>query len=324
MSRITDLSTSVYESFAMLAGMQLDLFSLLADDPQTVGELASHLNVRSDKLAILCYALVATELLTVSDDRFSNTDESDRFLVRDKPEFLGDRHHIWSRIWPATMQAAESIRTGKPQAHLDFSSISDDEQIEFFSGLHPASISGGREFAAACDLSQHRSMVDVGGGSGGFTLGLIEKWSHLQATVVDLPHITTVTRRFIEEAGATDKITIVGADLVTEPCPDSLTDTFDVAILRNFIQVLSPDDAKSALGHVADALHPGGRIYVTGHILDDTRAAPRESVTFNLVFLNIYENGQAYTQHEYETWLEEAGYTDIEFLTEDLVTALKT
>lgn len=225
MSRITDLSTSVYESFAMLAGMQLDLFSLLADDPQTVGELASHLNVRSDKLAILCYALVATELLTVSDDRFSNTDESDRFLVRDKPEFLGDRHHIWSRIWPATMQAAESIRTGKPQAHLDFSSISDDEQIEFFSGLHPASISGGREFAAACDLSQHRSMVDVGGGSGGFTLGLIEKWSHLQATVVDLPHITTVTRRFIEEAGATDKITIVGADLVTEPCPDSLTDT---------------------------------------------------------------------------------------------------
>ena len=221
------------------------------------------------------------------------------------------------------MQAAESIRAGAPKAHLDFGSISDEEQVAFFSGLHPAAVDGGREFAAVQDLSQYATLLDVAGGSGGFTLGLTEIWSDLEVTIVDLPHITRVTRRFLEEAGKDDRIAVIGADFVEGPCPDTLINAFDLAILRNFLQVLSRDEARSALHHVIQALRPGGRIYVTGHILENTRMAPKETVTFNLVFLNIYENGQAYTRLEYETWLEETGYTDIEFLTEDLVTAVK-
>ena len=70
MSRINDLASSVYESSAMLTGMQLDLFTQLADGPLTVKDLASKLDVQADRLGILCYALVAAELLTFSDDRF--------------------------------------------------------------------------------------------------------------------------------------------------------------------------------------------------------------------------------------------------------------
>ncbi len=277
----------------------------------------------ADKLSILCYALVAADLLTVTEGRFANTVESGNYLVRDKPQFLGNRHHIWSRIWPAAMQAAESIRTGAPQAPLDFGTLSGEEQFAFFNGLHPASINGGRDFAANHDLSGFSTLVDVGGGSGGFTLGLVERWSHLKATIVDLPHIIPLTLRFLEETESEDRIAVVGADLVAGPCPEDLTNAFDIAVLRNFLQVLSPDDARSALRNVADAMTTGGRLYVSGHILDNTRTTPRDTVSFNLVFLNIYENGQAYTRHEYETWLEETGFNGIEFLSDELVTALK-
>lgn len=323
MSRIEDLSSSVYESFAMLSGIQLDLFTHLAECPQTAEDLASQLDVRPDRLSVLCYALVAARLLTISDGRFSNTEESDRFLVRGKPEFLGERHQIWSQIWSAAMQTAESIRTDTPQARLDFGSLSDDERKAFFSGLHPGALAGGREFAAAHDFSPFQTMLDVGTGSGGFSLGLTEKWTHLDVTLVDLASITPVTRRFLEEADATNRIAIVAADLVGTSCPGELLDSFDVAVLKNFLQVLSPNDVQSALRHVIQTLHPGGRIYVTGHILDDTRTTPIETARFNLVFLNIYENGQAYTRNEYETWLSETGFADIVFLEDDLVTAIK-
>ncbi len=40
-----------------------------------------------------------------------------------------------------------------------------------------------------------------------------------------------------------------------------------------------------------------------------TRSA---AVSFNLVFLNIYDHGQAYTEQEYRNWLAEAGFVDFE------------
>jgi len=117
-SRIQDLSSSVYESFAMLAKMRLDLFTHLAECPQTAEDLASQLDVRPDRLSVLCYGL-----------------------------------------------------------------------------------------AAAHDFSPFQTMLDVGAGSGGFSLGLTEKWTHLDVTLVDLASITPVTRRFLEEADAAIKPT---------------------------------------------------------------------------------------------------------------------
>lgn len=319
---ITRLAESVYESAALLAGMQLDLFTLLAGGPLTADDLADRLDVRSYKLSILCYALVAADLLVARNGRFSNTSEAEQFLVSGKPDSLSDRHHIWSKIWPAALQAAETIRSGEPQAHLDFGSISAEDQFAFFSGLHPASVAGGREFAGAHDLSGYTKMLDVGCGSGGFTLGVTEGWPHLGATVLDLPHIVNLTRRFLEDAGAEERIGLVGADL-TNDCPGDLVDEFDLVILRNFLQVFSAEQARSALSHVAAAVQPGGHLYVTGHILDDTREGPRETASFNIVFLNIYEDGQAYTQSQYTDWLTEAGFVDIRWPSVDRVIATK-
>jgi hypothetical protein len=60
------------------------------------------------------------------------------------------------------------------------------------------------------------------------------------------------------------------------------------------------------------ALQPGGRLYIVGRILDDSRLAPVESVGFDLVFLNIFDDGRAYTEGEYRAWLTAAGFAEIE------------
>ena len=72
----------VYPSFAMLAGMQLDLFTPLKAGPMRPEQIANAIGVDVAKLKPLLYALVAAELLTVEGDRFANTDEANHFLVR--------------------------------------------------------------------------------------------------------------------------------------------------------------------------------------------------------------------------------------------------
>ncbi len=313
------LNDSAYSSFAMLAGMQLDVFTPLKEGPLSVAQIAAAIGADEARLGPLLYALVSVGLLELEDELFSNAPEADQFLVRGRPDFMGERHHLWADLWSATLRTAESIRTGMSQAKHDFSTMSEEQLEEFLRGLHPRAVAGGRAFAADCDLSCCRTLLDVGGGSGGFAIGVTEAAPQVRAVVTDLPRVVPIARRFVDKAGAADRVEVVAVDWVEQ----KLEDRFDVAILKNFIQVLSPQRARSALEHVCAAVNPGGRVYIMGDILDNSRLGPPETVTFNLVFINIYEEGQAYTRGEYGEWLRQAGCEEIEFIASDMIVARK-
>ena len=161
---INKLRTGADQSFAMLAGMQLDVFTPLKNGPMSLEELAQTLEVRPLKLRPLLYALVLAGLLEVEDERFSNTQEAERFLVRGSPDYLGGIHARLALGWEATLKTAESIRTGIPQAKLDFSNASEDELESFLRSLRGATESSGRELARVVDLSSVRTFADIGGG----------------------------------------------------------------------------------------------------------------------------------------------------------------
>jgi hypothetical protein len=138
-------------------------------------------------------------------------------------------------------------------------------------------------------------------------LTLTQAYPQLQATVVDLPTVTPITSKLVAEAGATDRVSVVAADVVGGPVPGR----YEVAIVRELLQVLAPDEAQRVLQHLEAALTPGGTLYIIGQILDDTRTAPPEAVGFNLIFLNTFATGESYTERDHRAWLQAAGFVDI-------------
>ncbi len=305
---IQKLSTAVYPSFAMLAGMQLDVFTPLKDGPMTAEQLAAALGVKTGKLSPLLYALVSAELLTVEGEQFSNTPESDHYLVKGKPAYMGGQQGNLSRWWRAIMETSETIRTGTPQSPIDFAGDSPDALEVTLRRLHSGLRQRGKELIARYDISNAQTMADVGGGSGGLAIAITEAYSHLHATVIDLPSITPIAQRLIEEEGATQRVNVLAADVVNNNIPQS----FDIAVLDRLIQVLSADEARRAISHVYQALNPGGEVFIRGAILDNSRLSPTEMVGFGLYFLNSYLDGGAYTAQEHLDWLESAGFVDIE------------
>src|SRR5262249_22812199 len=121
---IEKLVNAVYPSFAMLAGMQLDVFTPLHDGARSAEHLAQMLGVPPAKLSQLLYALVVAGLLTVDGDRFANTPEAHAFLVRGRPAYRGGTHEGLVLRWHAALQTAETIRTGSPQAKQDYAAMS--------------------------------------------------------------------------------------------------------------------------------------------------------------------------------------------------------
>lgn len=305
---IDNLTSGVYPAFAMLAGMQLDLFTPLGDGPLSAEQLADAMEVRPAKLKPLLYVLVTAKLLTTNGEVFSNTPEADYFLVRGRPSYLGQRHETLAQRWATILKTGESVRAGTAQGKIDFPTIS-REAVKSSSRMHhQATIASGRELVARYDLSGHHQLLDIGGRTGGLTFAVLGAHPHIRGTVVDLPATTPITEQYVADAGLADRVRVVAADVVE----DRLEGSFDVAVMKSLIQVLNPDQARRALRNVGQVIVPGGAILILGSVLDDSRLSPPEAVAANLNFLNVYDGGQAYTEGEYRDWLTDAGFEGFE------------
>ncbi|MGD2155842.1 MAG: methyltransferase [Anaerolineales bacterium] len=301
----------VYRACAVLAATQLDLFTSLKDGQLSATQIAEFLGVEMTKLRPLLYALVIVGLLTVEDGCFANTAEADYYLVRGQPSYQGDRHKYWSDVWSAALLTADSIRRGEPQKKHDYAAMPEDELEEFLKGLYPWSFDSGTWLAKNFDFSSCQTVLDAGGGSGALVIALTEAWPHLKAMVVDLPGVVPIAQRFVERAGAKERVQVKGVDLVRQP----LKGSFDAAILRSVIQTMSLEEAYRLLRNIHPALKPGATIYVWDRPLDDSRLTPQDLALFNVVFPSIYEHGQKYTVQEYRDLLKETGFENFELHT---------
>lgn len=309
-STIQGHAYAIYRPLAMLAGMRLDVFTPLAGGSMTAEKLSQILGIRPDKLSPLLYALVHADLLSLADDRFSNTPETDAYLVKGRPTYIGSAHELYTDMWSAALGVAQSISSGEPHARHDFGAMSDSELGAFFRGLHGGAMATGRMLATAFEFDRFESLLDVGGGSGGVAIAACQNCGSLRATVLELPKVAAIAKTFVEAAGLTQRVDVVETDILNSP-PDG---THDVAVLRYLLQVLAPDQARRALRNVGAALRPGGELFIIGHVLDDARQSPEAAVGMNLVFLSLYSDGQSYTETEHRSWIEEAGFTDVSVL----------
>ena len=309
---IDRLSEVPFASLAMLAGMQLDVFTPLKDGPMTAEQVAGALSVRPDKLRPLLYALTAAGLVTLRGDLFANTAEADHYLVNGKPDYVGLKHVALAYQWDTHLKTAQSIGTGLPQARVDYSAMSPEELESEYARDHLQVIRSGRDLVERYDFSSYRSLADFGGGSGGLSIAVAEACPDIRVTVVDLPGAARIAQGYVEEAGVSDRVRVTTADVVSGP----LTGSFDVAVLRAFIQVLSPDNAHRAIMNVSKVIEPGGTIYIIGAgILDDSRVSPPVAVRFGTITLNRFDEGRAYTEQEHREWLDEAGFEAFERVT---------
>ncbi len=298
---------NVYPALAMLAGMELDVFSKLNSGPKTATEVARALNVDTVKLRPLLYALVTAGLLENDGEEFTNTAEADEFLVKGKPRYLGGSWSAYADLWSATLRTATSIRTGTPQAKHDFTKMSHAELSAFIRGLDASAAATARRLQKEFTMTGFRDLLDAGGGSGGLAITLCNMNPHLRATVAELSNVAAVTRECITEAQLEARVAVIETDLVTEIPPGD----YDVAILRSLLQVLSAADAARVVKNVTASLAPDASVFVVGRMLDDTRLSPLDAVAANVMFLNVYDDGQAYTEAEYRRWLAGAGLSNI-------------
>nr|WP_298690039.1 methyltransferase [uncultured Dongia sp.] len=304
---IDRLEAGVAPALALLAGMDLDVFSLLANGPRSAAMLATDLGLDEDRLSRLLYALVLTNLLTYENGHFANSPEAAAFLVKGSPRYIGGGHELRREIWEADLKTAESIRRGAPAALHDFAEMDEASLTAFLRGMIPFAMATGRALGKQFDFSSVGSIVDVGGGSGAALAGLMEQHATMRGTLFELPSVAKATAALLDDFPCRDRIAIETGDITAAP----LKGKHDAALLRALVQVLAPEDAAKAIRHAVAGLRPGGHIYITGSgILNDDRLSPPAGVYLNVTLMNFYPSGRSYTTSEHVDWLKAAGCAD--------------
>ena len=258
------------------------------------------------------YILVESGLLTVEGEIFSNTLEANNYLVKGNSSYLGAGYEAFSEQWNAVWRTADSIRTGSAQSKVDYSSMSQEELESHYHSFHQGTLTTGRRLLAEYDFTSSQRLIDVAGGTGGVAIAIAQAYPDLRATVVDLPTVTPITQRLVQEAGMADRIEVVAADVVN----GTLEGSYDTAVMSAFIPVISRDGAQRALKNVSQVMEPRGTIYTNDNgTLDDSRLGPSGTVRQNLWFINVFDQGQAKTEQERRDWLADAGFEGIERVT---------
>ncbi|MEA5113248.1 MAG: methyltransferase [Geobacteraceae bacterium] len=304
---LVKVSNSYWSSCAIHAGVKLDLFTPLSACPHTAGALADLLEADERGLTMLLNALAALGLLEKNGEEYAATSFSAEFLARASPGFLGHivRHHHNLMFQWARLDVA--VRTGKPVRERCTGEKEEQSRESFEMGMFNLATLAAPLVVPHIDLRGCRSLLDLGGGPGTYSIYFCGHNPGLVACVFDLPS----TRRFAEDTiasfGLSEKISFMPGDYLEDPIPGG----HDAAWLSHILHAEGPGECVLILGKVAAALQKGGRIYVQEFILNDTMDGPLQPALFSLNMLTGTAAGQVYSEGQIKEMLVEAGYRDL-------------
>lgn len=289
------------ESRALLTAIELDAFTAIQEGA-TAGEAATRMGADARATEALLNVMVAIGAATKRDGVFRATPEAARFLAGDSPESLRTAMMHTVNMWERWNTLTEAVRAGTSV----FDRKRTPEQTEsFIAAMDRGGAARAGMVAAALDLAGKTRVLDVGGGSGAYSIAFARANPSLRCVVFDLEPVTKIAARHIAAAGLEGRVTTQVGDMLA----DDLGAGYDLALLSSILHMLSPEDSIALLRKCHAALAPGGEVVIQDFILSDDKTAPRHGALFALNMLVATTAGNAYSGAEYRDWLERAGFS---------------
>jgi hypothetical protein len=114
--KILQTGLAFWASKTLLSAIEMGLFTELARGPESFDALCGRLGLHPRSARDFLDALVALGFLARTGNRYSNTAETDLFLDRKKPSYVGGVLEMANhRLYPFWNHLTEALRTGQPQ-----------------------------------------------------------------------------------------------------------------------------------------------------------------------------------------------------------------
>ena len=298
------------------AASHFKLFSRLAERALSGLVLREQLGLAERPFSVLTTALRAMQLLTLdTGGLFQLTPLAREHLVGgagfDVTDYLG-----LSANSPDVQAMIERLVTNTPLGHKP-----DEQGVGFIyrddlpSAMEQADTArhftlalAGRAknvapvLAAGVPLNGARLLVDVGGGTGIYSIACLQQYPRLRAVVWDRPEVLKIAGEFAAEYGVSDRLDLCPGDMFVDPVPEGA----DVILLSNVLHDWDVPECETLIGRCAAALPKGGRLLIHDVFLSDELDGPLPIALYSAALFS-FTQGRAYSAREYRGWLSSAG-----------------
>ena len=298
------------ESRILLSAAEMNLFSLLDQMPSTAKDLAGTLNADLRGLTILLDALAAMCLLSKKEDRYLSAPDVAPFLTDQSPRsvlpMILHAVHLWES-WSNLTPIVKGAGLSESAASSDRDA---GELHAFIGAMHAVGMPLAQKIVTAVQPGAARSLIDVGGASGTYTIAFLKAVPEMKATLFDRPAVIPIARDRLTEAGMLNRVRLVAGDFYKDELPGG----HDLALLSAIIHQSSPAGNVELFRKVLRAMVPGGRIIIRDHVMEPGRTEPKAGAIFAVNMLVNTSEGSTYTFDEIRNWLEEAGFARVRLL----------
>jgi len=295
------------------AAVGLRVFEHVDGGATTAPLLAQAAGVEEDRLRRLLRALIAFGLIVESDDgRIANTAVGEQFVEDRRSIVRAQALMLMPDSYPSWAHFEDVLRTGRTGHSLAYGetrwqSLDRDpaSAIAFNQVMVAQSERTTAMVAASIDFTGARVVVDVGGGNGALTAGVLLAHPHLQGVIADLPAGLSGAAAYLDDKGLAGRYRLVEADFFKS------VPAGDVYLLKHILHDWDDDRSAAILQSCRRSIAAGGRIVLVERPLPSRPGSSQKDVTLAMLDLQMMVElgGKERTLDEYEALLAGAGFS---------------
>jgi ubiquinone/menaquinone biosynthesis C-methylase UbiE len=268
------------------------------DRPQSARIIARKLNADLRATEILLDALTGLGLLKKKNKRYTNTENSSRFLVSGKPFYQGDIIRHADTLWKNWSWLDEIVKKGKPyrQAH---------NHTDFILGMHNIASLKAKDIVRTVDFRGIKSVLDIGGGPGTYSIEMAKR--DMSVTLFDLPETISIAKKIIAKEKLKN-IHFMSGDFLR----DDMGNGYDLIFISQVLHSYAPKVNLQLLRKCKRALNKKGRMVIHDFLISNDRTLPGHNALFSVNMLVNTTGGRCYSPQEMQNWLLKIGCKNIE------------
>ncbi len=297
------------ESRVALTAVELNVFNAVGQGA-SAETVAARIETNPRATEMLLNALVAMGLLTKREGVFANSPATNRFFVEGSPDDsrLATLHtvHLWERWSTLT----ECVRAGTSVSYEEMRRRGEDWTTAFIAAMHRNAAERAPLVVQAVGTAGARRMLDVGGGSGAYSIAFARASEDLRVDLFDLETVVPIAEGHIKVAGLSQRIKTVVGDLRA----DRFGEGYDLVFASAICHMLSEEENRDFIRRCGQALAPKGRLVIQDFILEADKTAPKFAALFALNMLVGTRAGASYSHAEYADWLRGAGFVEVKHI----------
>jgi hypothetical protein len=310
---ILQLGLGFWGPKVLLSAVELGVFSELAKGPADLSTLTARLGLCPRSAQDFLDALVALGMLSRSEQGYANTPETDHFLDRAKPSYLGGWLEMANeRLYGFWGSLTEALRTGQPQNESKttpgaspFDALYRDpaRMRLFLQGMTGISLGAARVIAQKFPWNKYRTFVDIGGAQGALPVQVALAHPHLSGGNFDLPVVGPIFEEYVRSFGLQQRLRFLPGDFFHDPLPAA-----DVLVMGHILHDWDLETKQALIAKAYAALPEGGALIVFEALIDDERRHNAFGLLMSLNMLIETAGGFDYTGADCRGWLAKAGF----------------